>query len=170
MTRGKRNIRGRAASKTATLGSPSQHPTPAAVAATDFSPIFSGPEVKLIDISKAGVKLEGDCRLSTAANVCLRLVTTDRVFLLKGRVLRSRTAAEDPSSGPFESVIAFDEDFLVFSGDEASGYMPKSGDSDLSFGTDYIEGGQPSNPPILAVTASAACSGSEMRKILGFRA
>jgi len=170
MTRGKRINRGRVQPKTATLREPSRHPKPIAATPPDIFPLFSGPDVRLINISRAGVKLECDWRLSTAANVCLRLVTTDTVFLLKGRVLRSKTAAEDGCSGPFESVIAFDEDFLVLSGDNPEGYIQTPGASKLSFdsGT-YGSTGTISNPPILAVTASSACSGSEMREILGFR-
>ena len=118
MTRGKRTNRRRISHKATTLREPSEQEKPAADAPSDFSPLFSGPEVKLINISKAGVKLECDWKLTTAAVVCLRLVTADMVFLLKGRVLRSKAVTEDVTSGIFESVIAFDEDFLVLAGDD----------------------------------------------------
>jgi hypothetical protein len=137
-----------------------------AVSPPDFSHLFSGPEVKLVNISKAGAKLECDWRLSTAANVCLRLVTADTVFLLKGRVLRSKPATEGASAGPFESVLAFDEDFLLLAGGDSNVSLNSSGPSDFAFGSDSYEAGTLSNPPILTVTASSACSGSEMREIL----
>lgn len=75
--------------------------------------IVAGPEVRLLNISRAGVLLESPQRLSTGSHICLRLHAADAVFLLKGRVLRSRTITEGGCDLRYESAVAFDEDFVL---------------------------------------------------------
>lgn len=75
--------------------------------------IVAGPEVRLLNISRAGVLLESAGRLSTGAHICLRLQAADAVLLLKGRVLRSRTVTEGGRDLRYESAVAFDEDFVL---------------------------------------------------------
>jgi len=75
--------------------------------------IISGPDVRLINISRAGVLLESDGRLLTGSHICLKLTTTDAVFLLKGRVLRSKTSTLDGQNIRYESAIVFDDDFML---------------------------------------------------------
>ncbi|GEM_PF-6237911 len=75
--------------------------------------IVAGPEVRLLNISRAGVLLESARRLSTGSHICLRLHAADAVFLLKGRVLRSRTVTEGGCDLRYESAVAFDEDFVL---------------------------------------------------------
>lgn len=75
--------------------------------------IVAGPEVRLLNISRAGVLLESAGRLATGSHICLRLRAADAVFLLKGRVLRSRTITEGGRDLRYESAVAFDEDFVL---------------------------------------------------------
>lgn len=75
--------------------------------------IVAGPEVRLLNISRAGVLLESAGRLSTGSHICLRLHAADAVFLLKGRVLRSKTITEGGRDLRYESAVAFDEDFVL---------------------------------------------------------
>jgi hypothetical protein len=78
---------------------------------------LAGPEVRLLNISRAGVLLESETRFSTGSHICLKLNAADAVFLLKGRVLRSRTSTQDGHNIIYESAVAFDEDFVLLDQD-----------------------------------------------------
>jgi hypothetical protein len=75
------------------------------------------PVVRLLNISRAGALLESDTRLFTGFHICLRLNTTDATFLLKGRILRSKTSTQDGSNIKYESAVAFEEDFVLLDQD-----------------------------------------------------
>jgi hypothetical protein len=70
-----------------------------------------------LNISRAGALLESEDRLSTGSHICLKLYAADAVFLLKGRVLRSRTSTQDGRNIKYESAVAFDEDFVLLDQD-----------------------------------------------------
>lgn len=75
--------------------------------------LVAGPEVRLLQISRAGALLESDSRLCTGSHICLRLNAGDATFLLKGRVLRSRASAPEGGTERYESAVAFEDDFVL---------------------------------------------------------
>jgi hypothetical protein len=72
-----------------------------------------GPEVKLINISRGGMLIESQVLLKRGSSICMRLVTANRVFLLKGRVLRYYISSIENNVLKYQSAIAFDEDFTI---------------------------------------------------------
>jgi hypothetical protein len=72
-----------------------------------------GPEVRLINISRAGALIESQEPLSKGSSVCLRLVTVKSVYLLKGRILRYNISSMNGNVIQYQSAIVFDEDFTI---------------------------------------------------------
>jgi hypothetical protein len=74
--------------------------------------------VELIDISSGGALIETDERLIPNTNICLKVVTTEGSFMLRGRVLRSMIS--QLKGGPrYRSGIAFDQEFPLHAPDSA---------------------------------------------------
>jgi hypothetical protein len=70
-----------------------------------------GPEVRLINISRGGALIESPEHMSPGSSISLQLVTAETVHVIKGRITRcSNTSTNDR---PFQSAIAFDEDFKI---------------------------------------------------------
>ncbi len=72
-----------------------------------------GPEVKLINISRAGALIESQEPLSKGSSICLKLVTAKNVYLLKGRILRYNVSSVKGNMLQYQSAIVFDEDFTI---------------------------------------------------------
>jgi hypothetical protein len=75
--------------------------------------LVAGSEVKLLNISRGGALIESESRLTPGANLCLRLVTAESVYLLKGRVLRSKVTSLDGTALRYHSALTFEEEFAV---------------------------------------------------------
>ena len=76
--------------------------------------IGEGPEIKLINISTGGALIETQERMSPGSIVSLRVVTTEAVHLLGGRILRCDTSTIGKGS-VFQCAITFNEDFTILS-------------------------------------------------------
>lgn len=66
------------------------------------------PDVHMINISRGGVLLETAEYMTPGMEAHVRLVAADAVFLLRGRVLRSRPASLHGSRLRYESAISFE--------------------------------------------------------------
>jgi len=71
-----------------------------------------GPEVKLINISRGGALIKTQESMSPGSSISLRLVTTGKVFLLKGQILRCNVYAIGKVI-QYQCAIAFDKDFTI---------------------------------------------------------
>jgi hypothetical protein len=80
--------------------------------------LVAGPEVTLINISRGGALIETDAHLVPRSSVAIRLVAADAVFLLHGRVLRSRACSFQGSALLYQSALAFDEELPLLAGDQ----------------------------------------------------
>jgi hypothetical protein len=78
--------------------------------------LVAGPEVTLINISRGGALIETDAHLVPHSSVAIRLVAADAVFLLHGKVLRSRAFSFQGSSLLYQSAIAFEEELPLLAG------------------------------------------------------
>jgi len=82
--------------------------------------LVAGPEVKLVNVSRTGALIESEARLSPGSALCLRLVTAESVYLLKGKIVRSRAAGLVGSVLYYQSAVAFDEAFTVLPAESKS--------------------------------------------------
>jgi len=78
--------------------------------------LIAGPEVTLINISRGGALIETDALLVPHSSIAIRLVTAEAVFLLRGRVLRSRASSFHGSNLVYHSALAFDEELPFLDG------------------------------------------------------
>ncbi len=93
---------------------------PALIPSLKSARLVAGPEVQLINLSSGGAMLECNTRLLPGAGICIRLVATDALFFLKGRVLESRALSLCGSELTYQCNVAFDEEFslLASNGEE----------------------------------------------------
>jgi hypothetical protein len=97
--------------------------------------LVAGPEVKLINVSRGGALIESEARLSPGSAICVRLVTGESIYLLKGRVLRARAVALSGAEIRYHIAVAFDQEFTVVARNESSMEElapPRGGDSGQS--------------------------------------
>ena len=78
--------------------------------------LVAGPEVTLINISRGGALIETEAHLVPHSSVAIRLVAADAVFLLHGKVLRSRASSFQGSTLLYQSAIAFDKELSILAG------------------------------------------------------
>lgn len=71
--------------------------------------LASGAEVRLIDLSRGGAQFECDRRFLPNATVSLRLVTSDDVVVVSGRVVRSRIVRLAAGGLGYVVAVAFNE-------------------------------------------------------------
>lgn len=71
--------------------------------------LASGAEVRLIDLSRGGAQFECDRRFLPNATVSLRLVTSDEVVVVSGRVVRSRIVRLATGGLGYVVAVAFNE-------------------------------------------------------------
>jgi hypothetical protein len=71
-----------------------------------------GPEIKLINISMGGALIETQERMSPGSSVSLRVVTTEAVHLIEGRILRCNANTIGEGS-VFQSAVTFNKDFTI---------------------------------------------------------
>lgn len=75
--------------------------------------ILAGPDVRVINVSKFGMLIESDERLSPNASVCLNITLDGRTFPASGRVLRV-DAALSGGRVTYRAGIALDADVAAF--------------------------------------------------------
>ena len=71
------------------------------------------PKVKLINISRFGVLIEGRNFLSPGSTISLQLITAEAVYLIKGRISRCRTSSLDNKGFKYQSAVFLDEEFML---------------------------------------------------------
>ncbi len=74
--------------------------------------LLAGEGVRLINISRGGALLESNISMKPGSHISIRLETTEAVFTIRGRVLRSRATKMDGRHLVFQSAIQFDEQFM----------------------------------------------------------
>ncbi|MBZ5496081.1 MAG: PilZ domain-containing protein [Acidobacteriia bacterium] len=79
--------------------------------------LTNGNAVNLVNISRGGALVETEARMIPGVSICIRLVAADAVFMLRGRVLRSRALSLRGSTILYESAIAFNEELPLLAGE-----------------------------------------------------
>ena len=147
---------------------------PTAIPELKSASLLAGPEIQLINLSRGGALLESDTRIVPGANICIRLVAADAVFLLRGRVLRSRASHLRGTALIYECAVAFQEEFPLLPGsEEAASAMERTDEaSSLEEAAKAAcenwpgsVGEDPANP--LTVTVPVPDSGPDLRQIFG---
>lgn len=133
--------------------------------------LVAGPGVKLINISQGGALIESEARLSPGSTICLRLVTGESVYFLKGRVLRARAASLCGTVLHYHIAIAFDEEFSVVDKDDASvAELPTPQPEASEIVQDNEEDKEPAvdiseNPEIMTITAKYLENDRNLKRI-----
>lgn len=86
---------------------------PSAVPSLKSVSLVTGPDVQLINISRGGALFQTNARILPGAGICIRLVATDALFFLRGRVLQSQVSSSRGSELHYECRVAFDEEFSL---------------------------------------------------------
>jgi len=147
---------------------------PSVIPAMKGARLLAGPEVQLINVSRGGALLETDARMMPGSSICIRLVAADAVFLLRGKVIRSRASALRGQVLMYESAVMFDEPFPVIlnetapqqdAAQDAAEALESKAAASLPEGTPApaVE----SEPAALNVTANIPSSGPDLRQIFG---
>lgn len=71
--------------------------------------LVGGPEVEIVNVSRTGVLTRSGARLLPGSAIGIRFITADAVFVLMGRVVRSRLVALQDGQPQYESALAFDK-------------------------------------------------------------
>jgi hypothetical protein len=71
--------------------------------------LTTGPDIRLIDVSRGGALFECTKRLVPASAVALRLVTPDGTHIVRGRVVRSRIVRLERGGLGYQAAVAFNE-------------------------------------------------------------
>jgi hypothetical protein len=154
---------------------------PSAIPALKGVKLVAGPEVKLINISRGGALIESDSRLAPGSNLCLRLVTAENVYLLRGRVSRSRVAALAGSLLRYQSALTFDEEFTILPAGQkpeaveaaAKARKPAATTDQATTGTEPTaaqvdDSRAPAEPPeVFTVTVTCPDNDVSLRELLG---
>lgn len=157
----------------------SQRLPPEAVPSLQSVCLSRGPEVQVINISRFGALLESEVRLPPRIRIFLRIVTTNGVIQLAGRVLRSEISGLK-GVPRYQSAIAFEEPFRLLGkgcADVADGPPAVSPES-VPPAKAEIPANQYEAPPslagnlgesaaILTLTAVAAHPGSDLHEMFG---
>ena len=98
--------------------------------------VVGGPEVRLLDLSRRGARLETTLHLRPGRSVCVRLVADDTTVTLSGAVVRSRVAVVDETGVRYQTALAFSND-VPFCPDE--GQDAALGTLRAAGGTDAID-------------------------------
>ena len=72
-----------------------------------------GLDVKLVNISRGGALIESPERKSLGSRISLRLATEEEVYLLKGRIIRTRRCRGNDKVLKYQYAIMFDKDFSI---------------------------------------------------------
>jgi hypothetical protein len=83
---------------------------PTAFPALKSACLSSGSEVTLINISKGGALLESVDRLAPSTRISLRVITTEGILILQGKILRCMISHLNGGLR-YRSAVAFDQEF-----------------------------------------------------------
>jgi hypothetical protein len=147
---------------------------PSELPALKSAKLVDGPEARLLNVSRGGVLLETAEPMEVGRIVYIRLVAADAMFLLRGRVMRSRPALLRGANPHHESAISFDGNFPLpveadsnFLAGEPAAAPPKEAEPGLGQSRAHpaTPGAQQSTP--CAVTAAVSRWGPDLRQIFG---
>ncbi len=97
--------------------------------------LATGPDIRLVDLSRGGARFECEKRLLPGAKVALRLVTPDGTLVVRGRVVRSRIVRLERGGLGYDAAIAFNETLNeVLREPDGSGQSAESGDAAATSG------------------------------------
>ena len=129
---------------------------------------------RLTNISRAGILLETPECMIPGGIVYLRLIAADAVFLLKGRVLRSRPSLMRNLNPTYESTVSFDGAFprqvesRIGHVTNESVENPHGGHESRLFALHgHTEASGTQTPTTYTVTASVPRSGPDLNQIFG---
>jgi hypothetical protein len=77
--------------------------------------LVGGPEVEIVNVSRTGILTRSGARLMPGSAIGIRFITADTVFVLMGRVVRSRLVALRDGQPQYESALAFDKNLPLLS-------------------------------------------------------
>ncbi len=133
-----------------------------------------GPEARLINISRCGIRFESAEHMIPGGIVYLRLVAADAVFWLKGKVLRSRPALLRKLAPTFESAVSFDGTFPTPVGThltpgtvDTEAYLQAEPESGRHKATCQATAKGAPLPPTYTVTARVPRTGPDLNQIFG---
>jgi hypothetical protein len=83
--------------------------------------ILAGPDVQVVNVSRGGLLVEADVRLSPGSGVCLNVALGDQLYQVGGRICRVDAALAN-GKVKYRAGIALDEEMAIFdlSPDQAS--------------------------------------------------
>ena len=142
--------------------------------------LTTGPDIRLIDVSRGGALFECSKRLVPASAVALRLVTPDGTHIVRGRVVRSRIVRLERGGLGYQAAISFNEPLKeLINGDVAApGRPPAPAEAAADPAPAAAEaapvaeepakealGAEDLDLPIMTLTASVLHSSAELREI-----
>jgi hypothetical protein len=138
--------------------------------------LATGPDIRLVDLSRGGARFECEKRLLPGAKVALRLVTPDGTLVVRGRVVRSRIVRLERGGLGYDAAIAFNETLNEVIEERANPAAPaeegqaQSGDPAPARDRDDAAPEVPLEswvPPVelMTVTASVPQSSEELKEI-----
>ncbi|MCL6641654.1 MAG: hypothetical protein K6T92_09830 [Candidatus Rokubacteria bacterium] len=103
--------------------------------------LVGGPEVEIVNVSRTGILTRSGARLMPGSAIGIRFITADTVFVLMGRVVRSRLVALRDGQPQYESALAFDKHLPLLNEDpvapeslEALRYVARHVNIPIAFG------------------------------------
>jgi hypothetical protein len=139
--------------------------------------LATGPEIRLVDLSRGGARFECEKRLLPGAKVALRLVTPDGTLVVRGRVVRSRIVRLERGGLGYDAAIAFNEtlsEMLEEPGKAAgAGAGPQESPKSAAPNASDKDDGAPEVPleswvppvELMTVTASVPQTSEELKEI-----
>ena len=145
---------------------------PSVIPSLKSTRLLVGTDVQLLNVSRGGVLLETEARMIPGTTICIRLVAADAVFVVRGRVTRSRASLMRGTALLYESAIEFDELLPTILNDAAAAARAESAappqNTKVAAGTLQ---GMPSpaedKTAEFTVTAAVPTSGPDIRQIFG---
>jgi len=141
--------------------------------------LATGPDIRLVDLSRGGARFECEKRLLPGAKVALRLVTPDGTLVVRGRVVRSRIVRLERGGLGYDAAIAFNETLNeMIEEPSAAAAAAAGGESQVSAGSGAEamdkDDGAPEVPleswvppvELMTVTASVPQTSEELKEII----
>jgi hypothetical protein len=114
--------------------------------------LATGADVRLIDLSRGGARIETDRRMLPNSSVALKLVAADSTFLITGRVVRSRVIRLTAGGLGYDVAVSFNEPLQQFADLPQAGETVPGGPAQA--GADH----PPSGAAIAGVAAAGAAA------------
>jgi hypothetical protein len=112
--------------------------------------LATGADVRLIDLSRGGARIETDRRMLPNSSVALKLVAADSTFLITGRVVRSRVIRLAAGGLGYDVAVSFNEPLQQFAD------LPQAGEVVPGEPAQPGVGHDPSDAAVAAMAAAGA--------------